>query len=268
LERATLCSAVDFQTWASVGLRQQRARSRANRGVPEEDATPPRAAPREQAFPWDVRILRPAGVSRPVEDDWGGEAVCGRGVVGGFRRGGITNGTAKIPSAGGRCGVGRRPSGNGSAAPRARDANGMRRRNASGENSGRLRPPSHRKVIPPLRRCPRSLARGHAEESFPRLSAIAPVVTSPSGILLALGPRTVAMTAAHACVGSETANGSACGARAKRVDSNAAWSTRRHGPNAGKVMWLPATPRPGSPRRMLVRSNARSFSIGVAAMRP
>jgi len=197
------------ETWAGVALRQWRARSWADRGVPEEESRPPRAAPREQAFPWDVRILRPAGVSRPVEGGWDGESVCGKGVAGDFRRGGVTNGTAKIPSAGGRCGVGRQPSGNGSAAPRARDASGMRRRNASGENSGRLRPPSHRKVNLPSRRRPRSPARGHAAESFRRISAIVPVVTSPSGILLAFRPRTVAMTAAHACVGSETANGSA-----------------------------------------------------------
>lgn len=239
----------------------------ADRGVPEEDATPPRAAPREQAFPWDVRILRPAGVSRPVGDDWGGEAVCGRGVVGGFRRGGTTNGTAKIPSAGGRCGDGRRPSGNGSADPNPGDASGMRRRNASDANSGRLRPPIHRSASRPQPRRLRSLARGHAEESFRRISATVPAVMSPSGILLALGRRIVATIAAQPCVRPETASVNGWGARPKRADSSVAWNTRPHWANAGKVLSLPATRRVGSPRRGPVRSDARSLAIGVAAIR-
>jgi hypothetical protein len=192
------------ETWATVALWQRRVGSWADRGVPEEDATPPRAAPRESGLPWDVRILRPTGVSRPVEGGWGGEAVCGRGVAGGFRRGGITNGTAKIRSACGRCGVGRGRSGNGSAGPKPRDASGMWRRNASDENSGRVSPPCPLKVSPRQR----SLARGHAAESFRRFSATVPAVTSPPGILLALWPRTVAMTAAGLCVRCETANGS------------------------------------------------------------
>jgi hypothetical protein len=197
---------MDLQTWASVALRQWRTRSWADRGVPEEDATPPRAAPRERTFPWDERILQPARVSRPVEGGWGGEAVCGRGVVGGFRRGGITNGTAKTRNAGRRCGVGRQPSGNASAAPRARDASGMPKRSASGENSGRLRPPSHRKVSPPSPRRPRRAARGHAEESSRRISVTVPAVMSPSGIRLALGRCIVATIAADACVRPETAS--------------------------------------------------------------
>jgi hypothetical protein len=70
------------ETWATVALRQRRVESWADRGVPEEDATPPRAAPRESGLPWDVRILRPAGVSRPVEGGWGWRGClrkgCGR----------------------------------------------------------------------------------------------------------------------------------------------------------------------------------------------
>ena len=181
-------------------------RVRAKSEVPEEDATPPRAAPRESALPWDVRILRQAGVSRPVGCGWDGEAVCGRGVAGGFRRGSITSGTAEIPSACGRCDAGRGRSGNGSAGPNLRDASGTQRRNASGENSGRPRPRGHRKVSLPPRTRLRSLARGHAAEGFRRFSAIVPVVMSLPGILFTPLRRIVATTAARPCIRPATAN--------------------------------------------------------------
>lgn len=196
-----------------------------------------------------MHILRQAMVSRPVRDGWGGEAVCGRGATGGFRRGGITNGTAEIPSACGRCSDGRQRSGNGSAGPNPRDASGTRRRNASGDNNGHLNLKNHLKTSLPPRTRLRRLARGHAAESFQRFSATVPAVMIPLGILLAPLRRIAGTTAARPCTRPETANASGCGARPKRADSSATWNTRPHGPNAVKVMSLPATWRRGSPCR-------------------
>jgi hypothetical protein len=160
-----------------------------------------------KALPWDMSILRRAGAAGPVGDGWGGEAVCGKGAVEDLRRGGITSGTAKIPSAGGRCVAGRQPSGNASAGPRARDASGMPRRNVGVANSGRTRPPSRRKADPPRTRR-RSPARGHAASGIRRFSAIAPAVMSPPEILLASQHRIVGTTAAGPCVRPETVNAS------------------------------------------------------------
>ena len=197
------CPSAEWAVGTSNGGRAATAGG-VDKGVPEEDATPPRAAPRESDLPWDVRILRQARVSRPVGGGWGGEAVCGRSAAGGFRRSDITNGTAEIQSACGRCDVGRGRSGNGSAGPNPRDASGTRRRNANGENNGRLSPKSHRTMGLPPRTRLRSLVRGHAAESFRRFSATVPAVTSHSGILLVPRRRTVATTAARPCVRPET----------------------------------------------------------------
>ena len=151
-------------------------------------------------------ILRQVGVFRPVGGDWGGEAVCGRSVAGGFRRGGITDDTAEIPSACGRCNAGMQQSGSRSAGPNPRDARGTRRRSASGESSGHLSPRSHLKVRLPLRTRLRRLARGHAAKKLPRFFVTAQAVTNPSGILLVPLRRIVAMTVARPCVRPGTAN--------------------------------------------------------------
>ena len=113
-----------------------------------------------------MRILRQAGVSRPGGGGWGGASVCGKNAAGGFRRNGITNGTAKTPSACGRCNAGMRRNGNRSVGPNPRDASDTRRQNASGENGGHLSPQRRPKTRPSPRTRLRSLARGHAAKKF------------------------------------------------------------------------------------------------------
>ncbi len=178
-------------------------------------------------------ILRQPGVSRPVGGGWGGDAVCGRGASGGSRRGGITSDTAGSRNVWLRCGVGRRRSGNRSAACNLGRASGMRRRSGSGENDpeGALprRPGSQW----------RTRARGHAADGIPRFFATVPAVTSRREIRLARRRRIVGTTAAGPCTRPETANVSGCGARPKRAASSDAWNIRRHGPNAVKIVSRP-----------------------------
>ena len=189
-------------------------------------------------------ILRQAAVFRPVGGGWGGEAVCGRGAAGGFRRGGITSGTAGSRSVPRKCGAGRERSDNRSADPDLRHASDMPRRNVSGADSGRPRPESQRKAgqalgLPPRTRQP-TPARGHAAEGTRRFFATAWAVMSRGGIRLARRHRIAGTSAARPCVRPATANASGCGARRKRADSSVAWNTRRHGRNAVKVMSRPA----------------------------
>jgi len=164
--------------WATGAARPAWAESWADRGVPGEDATPPRAAPREKALPWDMGILRLAGVFRPVRVGWGGEVVCGRDAAGGSRHGGITSGTVGSRSVLGNCGVGRQRNGNRSADLNLRHASDMRRRNTSGENGGQRRPRSHRKASPLPRLYLETPARGHAADGIPRFFAAVPAVMS------------------------------------------------------------------------------------------
>ena len=249
-----------------------RAEPWADRGVPEEDATPPRAGPRESALPWDACILRQTGAFRPAGGGWGGEAVCGRGAAGGFRRGGITSGTAGSRNALRKCDAGRRRNGNRSADPNRAYASDMPRRNASGENGGHRRPSSHPKASPSSRTWrasrQRTPARGHAAEGIRRFFATVPAAMSPCGILLAHRRRTVATTAVRPCVGPGTANVSGWGARRKRAGSNAVWNTGPHGPSAGVIVPLPATWHPDVPWRGRIRRPGRSFSIGAMATGP
>ena len=131
--------------------------------------------------------------------------------------------------------------GNGSADPNLRDASGTLRRNASGENSGRRQPPSHRKTsLPPGTAPAENRARGHAADGIRRFFATVPAVMSRRGILLASRRRIVATTAVRPCIRLATANVSGCGARPKRADSSAAWNIRPHGPNVVKIVSLPA----------------------------
>jgi hypothetical protein len=177
---------------ATVAARPWRAEALADRGVPEEDTTPPRADPRESTLPWDIGILQQAGRSGPAGRGWGGEAVCGRDAAGGFRRGSTTSGTVGSRNALGKCDAGRRRNGNRSADLNWRRASDMPKRNASGENGGRRRPRSCRKTRPPPwpwrishRRTP---ARGHAAGGMRRFFATVPAVTSHCGILRVFPP--------------------------------------------------------------------------------
>ena len=213
-----------------------------------------------------MRILQQFVVSRPVGGGWGGETVCGRGAAGGFRHGSITSSTVEIPSVCGKYAAGREQSGNGSAAPSLRDASDTPRRNVSGENGGQRRPRSRWKASPWPRL--RSLARGHAAEGIRRFSATVPAVMSRRGILLVPLRRIAATPAARPCIRRATANVSGCGARPKRGNSNATWSTRPHEPNAVESVSLAARLRRGGPWRGLVRRPARSLSIGVMARGP
>jgi hypothetical protein len=214
-------------------------------------------------------ILRQARTFRPVGGGWGGEAVCGRGAAGSFRRGGITSGTAGSRSVSRKCGAGRERSGNRSADPNPGHASDMPRRNASGANSGRLRPRSQPKARQPLGLPPRTRQptppRGHAAEGIRGFSVIVPAVMSRCGILLARRRRIVGTTAARPCIEPATASASGCGARPKRGESSAAWNTRPPGSNAAGIVAFPATRSRGGRRRGLVRSPARSYSIGAMA---
>jgi hypothetical protein len=185
-------------------------------------------------------ILRQAGTFRPVGGGWGGEAACGRSAAGGFRHGGITSGTVGSRSALRKCDAGRERSGNRSADPDLGHASDMPRRNASGANSGRLRPQDQREANPPLRTRQRTSARGHAAEGIRRFFATVPAVMSRRGIHLALPRRIVGTTAVRPCVRPVTANASGCGARPKRADSSDAWNIRPHGPNAVEIVSLAA----------------------------
>jgi hypothetical protein len=197
-----------------------------------------------------MRILQQFVASRPVGGGWGGETVCGRGAAGGFRRGSITSSTVEIPSVCGKYAAGRERSGNGSVAPSLRDASDTPRRNVSGANGGQRRPRSRWKARPWPQT--RSLARGHAAENIQRFFVTVPAVMSRRGILLVPLRRIVATPAARPCVRPATVNASGCGARPKRGDSNATWSTRPHGPNAAERVSLAARLRRGGPRRGLV----------------
>jgi hypothetical protein len=259
-----------------VAVRSRRAESWADRGMPGEDATPPRADPRESTLPWDMGILRQTEVSGPAGGGWDGGTVCGRDAAGGFRRGSTTSGTVGSRNALGKCDAGRRRNGNRGADLNRKRANDTPRRNASDENGGHRRPPSHSKANPSsrTRRVPRrrTPARGHAAGGIRRFFAIVPAVTSHCGIHLAPRRRIVATTAARPCVRPETANVSGCGARPKRGASNAAWNTGPHEPSAVQSMAHAGTWRRRGRRRRLVRSRGtlwvRSFSIGAMATGP
>jgi hypothetical protein len=196
-------------------------------------------------------ILRQAGAFRPVGDGWGGGAVCGRVAAGSSRHGGITSDTAGSRNAWLKCGVGRRRSGNRGAARNLGRASGMPRRSGSGENApegarvpacGWRRPKSQR----------RTRARGHAADGIPRFFATVPAVTSRYGNLLAHRRRIAGTSAARPCVRSATVNASVCGARPQRADSSAVWNTRRHGPNAVKIVLFPAAMCRGGRRCRLI----------------
>ena len=192
-------------------------------------------------------ILRQAGAFRPVGGGWGGEAVCGRGAAGGSRHGGITSGTAGSRNAWRKCGAGRRRSGNRSAGPnlraRQRHAEAERQRRKQRASAGPTPPEGE----PAAADAPRSLRVVTQQKASARFFATVPAVTSRRGILLAPRRRIVATTAARPCVRPATANASGCGARPKRADSSVAWNTRPHGPNAVKIVSLPAAWRRGGP---------------------
>jgi hypothetical protein len=211
--------------------------------VPEEDATPPRADPREQALPWDMRILRQTGVVRPGRADWDGGGVCGKDAADCFEHGSTTSATAGSRIACGNCDAGRRRSVNASAGRNRRDGRSTPRRNAGGAprragRRGATRPPR-----PPPRRLRilRSV-HGHAATGIRKFSAIGPAVTSPREMhaMRAIAAR----RARRPCGRRRTVNGSGCGATATWADSNATWSTKRRAPNAAK----PLRPRIAPPR--------------------
>jgi hypothetical protein len=208
-----------------------KGRLRTNPEVPEEDIAPPRADPREQALPWDMRILRQTGAARPGRAGWDGGVVCGKGAADPSAPRGTTSATAGSRIACGKCSVGRRRSVNATAGRSRRDDKGTPRRNASGGPARRGRREAHRRH----RRPPRRLrivgpARGHAATGPRKFSATGLVATSPR-VMRAMRA-TAARSARQPCVRCRTANASGCGATAMRADSNAAWSTNWRRPNA------------------------------------
>lgn len=175
--------------------------------VPEEDATPPRADPREKGLPWDMPILRQAEAARPGGGVWGGESACAKGAVGSSRPGGARSGSAGSPIAsgswtagGGRNAGGRRRSVNASAGRKRRVGGSTPRRNANGG-------PRHDNRRKAGRRRPWSRARGHALPSCRKLFASGPAatnhrVTVVTSAIAASPPR-------GPCVRPKTANASA-----------------------------------------------------------
>jgi hypothetical protein len=172
--------------------------------VPEEDVTPPRADPREQALPWDMNILQESRDSRPEGGVWGGESVCAKGAAGPFWHSGTTSSTAGSPIASGSYDAGRRRSVSASAEPSRRDARSTPRRNAGVERMLE----SRLKASRPRRWWLRRSARGHAEEGCRRFSAIGPAVTSLRVNRLASLHATAAKRVLRPCVKPETASAS------------------------------------------------------------
>jgi hypothetical protein len=206
--------------------------------VPEEDATPPRAGPREQALPWDMRILRQAEAVRPGGAGWDGDGACAKGAVGGSRPDGARIGSADSPTASGNWtagGVrnvgGRRPNASVSAGRTLRHGRSMPPRNANGvRRPGSSSNGASRQPRPRIAR----RARGHAERGCQRFSVTGPAATTRRVQVLthAIAGRRAPLP----CVRCRTVNASAYGATAGRVDSNAPRSTKRPASNAAKSL--------------------------------
>jgi hypothetical protein len=180
-----------------------------------------------------MRILRPTRASRPERAGWDGGGVCGRGAADSSGHGGTTNATADSRIACASCGAGRRRSVNASAGRNRRDDGSTPRRNVSGVPGRAWCPKATRRRPPPRLRILRG-ARGHVAAGMRRFSAIGPAVTSPRGMRAMRA--TVARRARRPCGRCRIASASGCGATATRADSNAAWSTKRRGPNAAKAL--------------------------------
>jgi hypothetical protein len=217
---------------------------RADPEVPEEDATPPRADPREQALPWDMRILRQAEVVRPEGAGWDGGGACAKGAAGGSRPDGARIGFAGSPTASGnwsdggaRNVGGRRPSVSASVGRSLRYGRSTPRRSASGVR----KPGSNGAGRQPRVRIPRR-ARGHAERSCRKFFVTGPAATTRR--VLARAHAIADRGARRPCVRRWTVNASACGATASRADSNASGSTKRPASNAAKSL---------RPERVLLR---------------
>jgi hypothetical protein len=209
---------------------------RADSEVPEEDATPPRADPREQALPWDMCILRQAEAVRPGGGGWVGENACARGAVGSSRRDGPRTSSAGSPSAsgswtagGGRNVGGRRPNGNASTGRSPRHAKSTPRRNANGVR----RRGSYGAGRQPRVRLPRP-ARGHAVRRCRKFSVTGRGATTRR--VPALMHAIAGRRAPPPCVRPRTASASACGATACRADSNVPGSTKRPASNAAQSL--------------------------------
>jgi len=135
--------------------------------VPEEDQVhPPRAAPGSRNLPWDgyriptklANLQASAGLR---SGGWDGGLAFARGVVGGIVPGSGTSGTAKTPSAGDSCVVGRRRGDNAPGGQRPRGVTNTRRLNASGGGEVPVRT-SPRWTAIRRRRSRLGPARGHA----------------------------------------------------------------------------------------------------------
>jgi hypothetical protein len=212
---------------AFTRVRGRKGGWRADSEVPEEDATPPRADPREQTLPWDMRILRQAEAVRPGAGGRAGEDACAKSAVGSSRPGGPRTSSAGSPTAsgsssggGGQNVGGKRPSGNASTgrSPRharstpQRNVNGVRRRGSPG--AGRQ----------PGVRFP-GRARGHAERRCRKFSATGRGAMSHH--VPALTPAIAGRRAPLPCVRPRTVSASVCGATACRADSSVRGSTKR-----------------------------------------
>ena len=216
----------------SRSARAPTAEPRPDPEVPEEDQTPPRANPREQALPWDMYILRQAEAVRPEGGGWVGENACAKGAAEGFRPDGPRTGSAGNLTASGNWTAGRgrnvggkrwnvnvstgRTPGHGKDT-RRRNANVVRKR---GRNSGGRKPQPHL-----LRR-----ARGHAERGCRKFFVTGRAATIRR--VLALIPAIATGRAPPPCIRPRTVNVSACGATVERADSNVLWSASRPATNA------------------------------------
>jgi hypothetical protein len=219
--------------------------------VPEEDAIPPRADPREQTLPWDMHILRQAEGVRPEGGGWVGEGACARGAVGGSRPDGASSGSAGSRTAGGNWTAGggrnvggRRQNGNASAGRGLRGASGTPKRNAKGvrrcDSNGAGRPPRSRLLRP---------ARGHAERSCRKFFVTGRAATPRR--VPALTRATAGRRAPRPCVRPRTVNASACGAPANPANSNAPRSTKRPASNAARLL---------RPKTVLLRPSRRPMA--------
>ena len=199
-------------------------------------------------------ILRKTERVRPGGGGWGGEHACAKDAAGDFGRRSITNVTAEIRIAGGRCDVGKPPNGNASVGPNRKGDSGTRRPNA-GDGQRVLPQASHADATgsPPRRRS--SPARGHAAEGSRRFFATVRGATKRrlSSRMHAIATR----PARRPCVKLRIASASGSDATPKRASSSVGRSINRRGCDAAKVARWRAVPKrtPQGPLARPVRSS-------------